>query len=838
MKKLFSAALCLLLFVVLLVPAASAATDTDYLDYYIMNYDVEVVATSDRSYHVTERLSVWFNVESRGIYREIPLESSVERVGLSNIHVEGAPYTIEGENFIRIGDPDVYLTGQKDYVISYTLTHYADPEPDYDYLYINLMAGDSPLVQNFSATVELPAGARVNDYTITAGSYGSTGNGASYATSELRGDTIYITGISEFTEGEGLTLNVEMNEGAFADAVPWQPAVVIHNLDMSIDVDEYGLFTVRETFTATVNTLDSGNTYYRELTSNTGFRDYRESVVENLVVTDPDGSVRERSGSSANSSYVVDIADYVGQTITFGAEYTIRYDIRAGTNGEGLLGLRVLGRSHEDIAIENIDVTVNAPFALADVGAWFQNTSSYNYYPEDGSSVAGEVSVNGTSATIHLGKTDELPNPILYYGAMASITFDRSAHFARAPRGADTFMPVFSGILLLIVGLFTFLTKQRPLTPAVEFYPPQGMNPADMGYIIDSKIDGRDATSLIYYWASQGHLSIEMTSKSQFTLHRLKELEGDHATYEHRMFQALWAKGDGASVTSSWLNNSFYTTVNDTVSGVKQSFTGERKMYKSGWLAGLLGVLTPIAFFIAAMAVAATYRFGAVASAGSAFGVMVGAFGLFGASWSIAKSRHKGKSAPGIAWLVVFGIFSVIMLVLFVRGIGGRALSIPAAVISALLVYAAALAAPYVRKRTDFGTSALNYAVGFKQFLQTAEKSRLEMLLEENPDYYYDILPYAQVLGVSTIWQKKFDGLLTQPPTWYYGTGVDVTRINYTLMRSMSTLANSMTSRPAPTPSTGGGFGGGGGFSGGGGGSFSGGGFSGGGSGGGSIGRW
>ena len=42
----------------------------------------------------------------------------------------------------------------------------------------------------------------------------------------------------------------------------------------------------------------------------------------------------------------------------------------------------------------------------------------------------------------------------------------------------------------------------------------------------------------------------------------------------------------------------------------------------------------------------------------------------------------------------------------------------------------------------------LNEIIGFKNFIKLAEKNQLEKMLEQDPQYYYHILPYAQVLGV------------------------------------------------------------------------------------------
>ena len=51
-------------------------------------------------------------------------------------------------------------------------------------------------------------------------------------------------------------------------------------------------------------------------------------------------------------------------------------------------------------------------------------------------------------------------------------------------------------------------------------YPPQGMTPAEVGYVLDGTADKKDLISMILYFAEQGYLTIEQTNKKKFTLHK------------------------------------------------------------------------------------------------------------------------------------------------------------------------------------------------------------------------------------------------------------------------------------------------------------------------------
>jgi len=125
-------------------------------------------------------------------------------------------------------------------------------------------------------------------------------------------------------------------------------------------------------------------------------------------------------------------------------------------------------------------------------------------------------------------------------------------------------------------------------------------------------------------------------------------------------------------------------------------------------------------------------------------------------------------------------------------------------------------------KRTIFGNEMLGKIKGFKTFLETAEKPKLEALVMENPEYFYNILPYTYVLGISDKWIKKFEIIALQAPSWYDGsTGFNMAEFGTFMNSTMSSASTAMSS--SPSSSGGGGSGGGssgGGSGGGGGGSW------------------
>ena len=106
--------------------------------------------------------------------------------------------------------------------------------------------------------------------------------------------------------------------------------------------------------------------------------------------------------------------------------------------------------------------------------------------------------------------------------------------------------------------------------------------------------------------------------------------------------------------------------------------------------------------------------------------------------------------------------------------------------------------------------------------MQPAEKDRLETMVEREPQYFYNILPYAYVLDVSDIWMEKFESIAIEPPQWYSSHGLynsfDTVRFHHFMNTTMRSATAAMTSTPSSKGSGGSGGGHSGGGSGGGGG--------------------
>ena len=143
-------------------------------------------------------------------------------------------------------------------------------------------------------------------------------------------------------------------------------------------------------------------------------------------------------------------------------------------------------------------------------------------------------------------------------------------------------------------------------------------------------------------------------------------------------------------------------------------------------------------------------------------------------------------------------------------------------IIGLICVLGMIICAKYLPKRTSYGNEMLGKLRGFKNFLETTEKDKLEAMVMEDPNYFYNILPYTYVLGVSDKWIKKFETIALQAPSWYDSpTKFNTIRFGTFMNNTMASAQNVMSSKPqsnsSSSKSSGGGISGGGSGGGGGG---------------------
>lgn len=130
----------------------------------------------------------------------------------------------------------------------------------------------------------------------------------------------------------------------------------------------------------------------------------------------------------------------------------------------------------------------------------------------------------------------------------------------------------------------------------------------------------------------------------------------------------------------------------------------------------------------------------------------------------------------------------------------------------------------FMPRKTKKGSLAHEEILGFREFINRAERDRIERLAKDDPTLFDRVLPYALVFGLGDRWAEAFHDMYKNPPSWYdsprYGNVFSSQVFVMDLGRSLHAMNNTFVS----TPGRSGGYYGGSGFGGGSGGGFGGGG--------------
>jgi uncharacterized protein (TIGR04222 family) len=484
-------------------------------------------------------------------------------------------------------------------------------------------------------------------------------------------------------------------------------------------------------------------------------------------------------------------------TITGAHTYDITYRVRGALNpfaDHDELVWNAVGTDWS-VPIERASTVVHAPATIERVGC--ASGPAGSTLPCDAAASAGSDAVfsksglapyEGMTFTVQLPKGAVVPAPKPILEERFSIT---SAFRVTPATGG-----LAGAMLLLLAGLVVFLVwkfgrdrryagsavdaaygpgasgegtapevsaPRREAETPVEFEPPDGLRPGQLGTLIDFEANPLDVTATIIDLAVRGYLKIEEIDKAWYQRKHDWELtklpkEGELHRYERTLYDGLFKDGD--EVKLSDLRDKFAARMTK----VREQLMDDAMA--KGWFARKPGTVKVLYVLL---------------------GILVVGIGV-AITIALAASTHAGL------------------------------LGIPV-IVGGILVL---VAARWMPKRTAKGYAVLRHAEGFKRFIDESEKGRAEFA--ERKNLFSEYLPYAVVFGATKKWAQAFADLGDEPPdtsSWYLSQhAFDYAVFGSAIDGFAVTTSGTLTSSPASTGSSGfsgGGFSGGGGGGGGGG---------------------
>ena len=459
-------------------------------------------------------------------------------------------------------------------------------------------------------------------------------------------------------------------------------------------------------------------------------------------VTVNGSSVRTKKDGSVGLVNLKFLAGYTGSyTLTF--HYTLPNVVTTREDGKLLLEVPLL--SGFAMPVENMDFTITLPADIEAVPSFYSGyyqdsiesrISSYTNGRTISGAVTGQLLDSETLSMSLVVPADMFP---------ATVTTDENS----------LFFPIAMGICAAMALLYWLIfLRCAPLWPSYRTVPPEGISAGE----VCSRLvgTGADLTLMVVTWAQLGYLVISRDDSGRIFLHKRMEMGNERSAFENRCYRSLFGRKRTVDGTGY-----HYARLCSRIAEETPNLRGQY-LPGSGNPLLLRGLGAGIGIFAAA-------AMGASLATGTAWrivlAVLLGVLGAL-ASWHIqagCRCIHLRDKKPGLIGLALSAVW---LLAGLLTGLWDLALL---AVLGQILT---GLGAYYGGRRTENARLQASELLGLRRYLKTASRQELQRILRSNPDYYYELAPYALALGVDKAFAKRF-GRIRQPGCHYLVAAVE-----------------------------------------------------------------
>ena len=709
------------------------------LPYDVENMEVLVEVNDKKQYEVIEKLDISFNGTKNYIQTDLLGNSDSSCYSVSGISVSGVDYELYGSNIV-LKSNGYFKKSKKQVTIKYTLNCYKDEDKTKDKMIIDVLRSKWPLtIKHFNAVIKYPPYMHMQNVNLSSESSYYAKNGNQYlnkAECNQQGNVINVKADNIVYKYAPITVNATFENNAFMKAPEKKVDYIINDEETNIGINKAQEYMVNKKYKITVNNSDVKINLKQFLSSH--------GVLKIHDVRCKNENIRYES----NSEYLYlpnDKGIY---------EFTVSYIAIPVLDDDIIFNLR----DHSGLTdIKKSKFIIKSEVPIKDYNV--MSNVKYNSSKKN-----NEIIVENTEDLKCQGNIT------------VNIITDKNA-FSR-PSPITTYLSVVTAALCVLVALFRFFRYGRDpkVTPVVGVYPPEGLNTVETAFILNGAMKSSDITSLIFYWASHKHLNIIMDNdgeKAKFTLEKVSDLDNRHRDYEIKLFNKIFSKGDGRRVTSDQLRRNLLGEIFKARLKVQFSFRGDRSLedelaQKKSSKTLYLCCITIIPLIITRL-IASYIEFNKISLALILF-VSFFSMIIFYCFASSLNNLYRLSNIKKIRNIVVAALAGSIIFAINYKIYSHRIIPWYVTAGSILLMMTGLFISAFITRISKYKAKLAGEVLGFKIFLETAEKDRLEMLINDDPNYFYDVLPYAQVLNVTNTWTDKFKDITLIPPSWYKST--------------------------------------------------------------------
>ena len=361
-----------------------------------------------------------------------------------------------------------------------------------------------------------------------------------------------------------------------------------------------------------------------------------------------------------------------------------RYDMGKDDNKDYDELIFNLFDNYDNTKIENLSLTINMPTDIIE-----ENINFFN----------GNENINSKIDYSITGKT--LKANITNYQLDKAITLNMSLKEGYFVGQTDNYGVVcfIVCLALIILSIYSFISWIKygkdfaKYTQTVEFYPPDNLDAAQVGYIYGERSITKLTTALIISLASKNYIAIEEVEKNKYKIKNIgKNNPNKLSITEQIVYQDLFLNNDEVILSDNLTFAKTFAKVNACLENVLDKKINDLEARKKMYI---------------------TFA------------------------------------------LLFVGIVLLVSSCLYIRDLNPNYNIMY--LLSFVSIFISGFLAIFTGRKTSYGEMIIAKVSGFRDYLDKVEKDKLNTLVEENPNYFYDILPYTYVLNISKKWIDTFE---------------------------------------------------------------------------------
>lgn len=349
-------------------------------------------------------------------------------------------------------------------------------------------------------------------------------------------------------------------------------------------------------------------------------------------------------------------------------------------------------------------------------------------------------------------------------------------------------LTIITIVISILLSLFSYILwriygKDVKYTIEFEKNIPSKLNTIDVSLIEKGYLNNENAIYLLLDLANRGYLKISEEENNEFTITRIKDYDGSNykeASFIRALFrknmtvniseyiEALnkesktpYQKELDKKITKDNIKYRLIRAIKNVMSISKsneeknkyfETKSNNKKTYLLFSITIILVLITSIPF----IEINKLYLL--------PISVLFSSISLF-ILINIVENVDLKKKNNKITILLLFAIIALI--VLLTPSFKQNRIYFIAFLIGIMAVTFILFLYKYMPKRTIHGTRLYSKIEGLKKYLNEVSDKELKLVLKDNPNYLYDILPYSYILGIESVVFNKLKKLNIEEPKWY-----------------------------------------------------------------------